>query len=163
MTELQSMNVLKQTLVNQSEQGEVLIALIDRFEAQEIRIDNKITEVETLVSEATKQITINYDEQRDIQSLVSTKANDLAEQYISGIHKDWSDNLFKAWKGLFIRRIYGKIKREMNVVRYTSIKRTDFKKVIEFISKLEIDNFTLRELQPTPSILTAMELELEGD
>ncbi|MBG9983313.1 hypothetical protein HYO62_00265 [Aerococcaceae bacterium DSM 111022] len=68
--ELQSMDVLKQTLVTQNRHGEALLEVIERMERQEKRIDLKIVDVENLVEKVSKEITINYEEQKMIQSLV---------------------------------------------------------------------------------------------
>ena len=57
--ELQTMDVLKQSLVTQNEQGRALIAVIERMEEQERRVDGKINEVENLVEAVSKQITLS--------------------------------------------------------------------------------------------------------
>ena len=109
-----------------------------------------------MVERVTKEITINYEEQRRIQSVVSLKASQLTREHLD---EEVSDNLFKAWKGLFIRRIYSRIKDQMNVVRYTAVKREDFDRVLNYLEDLAYSDFKLRELQPTPAILNIMELE----
>ena len=109
-----------------------------------------------MVERVTKEITINYEEQRRIQSVVSLKASQLTREHLN---EEVSDNLFKAWKGLFIRRIYSRIKDQMNVVRYTAVKREDFDRVLNYLENLAYSDFKLRELQPTPAILNIMELE----
>lgn len=110
----------------------------------------------SMVERVTKEITINYEEQRKIQSLVAHKASTLTKEHLD---EEVSDNLFKAWKGLFIRRIYSRIKDQMNVVRYTAVKREDFDRVLNYLENLAYSDFKLRELQPTPAILNIMELE----
>lgn len=160
--ELQTMDVLKQSLVTQNEQGKALIAVIERMEEQERRVDGKITQVESLVEKVSKEITINYEEQKRIQSIVSTKANTFAEEHLTNLGQGFSDNLFKAWKGLFIRKIYSKLKTKMNVVRYTAVKREEFELAVNFIEDLALNAFTLRDLQPSPAILNVMELEQKG-
>lgn len=160
--ELQTMDVLKQSLVTQNEQGKALIAIIERMEEQERRVDGKITQVESLVEKVSKEITINYEEQKRIQSIVSTKANTFAEEHLTNLGQGFSDNLFKAWKGLFIRKIYSKLKTKMNVVRYTAVKREEFELAENFIEDLTLNAFTLRDLQPSPAILNVMELEQKG-
>ncbi len=157
--ELQSMDVLKQALVTQNQHGEALLAVIDRMEQQERRIDLKIVDVENLVEKVSKAITVNYEEQKMIQSLVWKKANSLAEEHLS--NQFYSDKLFKAWKGLFIRRIHAKLKTKMNVVRYTAIRREKFDEAKSFLENLTYADFSLRDLHPTLSILSI--LEKEGD
>ena len=113
----------------------------------------------SMVERVTKEITINYEEQRKIQSLVAHKASTLTKEHLD---EEVSDNLFKAWKGLFIRRIYSRIKDQMNVVRYTAVKREDFDRVLNYLENLAYSDFKLRELQPTPAILNIMELERDA-
>lgn len=113
----------------------------------------------SMVERVTKEITINYEEQRKIQSLVAHKASTLTKEHLD---EEVSDNLFKAWKGLFIRRIYSRIKEQMNVVRYTAVKREDFDIVLNYLESLTYSDFKLRELQPTPTILNIMELEIKA-
>lgn len=110
-----------------------------------------------MVERVTKEITINYEEQKKIQSLVAHKADLLCKEHIG---EQVSNNLYKAWKGLFIRRIYSSIKKQMNVVRYTAIKREDFDEAIRYVERLELTDFSLLDLQPTPAILNIMEFEM---
>lgn len=158
--ELQSMDVLKQALVTQNQHGEALLAVIERMEQQEKRIDLKIVDVENLVEKVSKEITINYEEQKKIQSIVWKQSSVFAEQHLAG--QEYSDNLFKAWKGLFIRKIYAKLKTKMNVVRYTAIKRTDFDEAKLYLENLSYESFTVFDLMPTMSILKIIHLE-KGD
>ena len=72
---------------------------------------------------------------------------------------EFSDNLFKAWKGRFINLVYKYIKRRMNVVRYTAVKRIDFNELKMYLDTLSYYVFTENELKPTPGILNVMKLE----
>lgn len=150
------LQVLEQSLGLQVKQAQALHELIIRFNNQEERINGKIERVEDLMEDLSKQITINYEEQKQIQSLVAHKASTLTKEHLD---EEVSDNLFKAWKGLFIRRIYSRIKDQMNVVRYTAVKREDFDRVLNYLENLAYSDFKLRELQPTSAILNIMELE----
>ncbi|MBG9983314.1 hypothetical protein HYO62_00270 [Aerococcaceae bacterium DSM 111022] len=49
----------------------------------------------------------------------------------------------------------------MNVVRYTAIRREKFDEAKSYLENLTYDDFSLRDLQPTLSILSI--LEKEGD
>lgn len=153
------LQVLEQSLGLQVKQAQALHELIIRFNNQEERINGKIERVEDLMEDLSKQITINYEEQKEIQSLVAHKASTLTKEHLDD---EVSDNLFKAWKGLFIRRIYSRIKEQMNVVRYTAVKREDFDIVLNYLESLTYSDFKLRELQPTPTILNIMELEIKA-
>lgn len=115
-----------------------------------------------LVEKVSKEITINYEEQKQIQSVVSTQANAFAEEHLNNLGGNFSNNLFKAWKGLFIRKIYSKLKTRLNVVRYTAVRREEFETTMMFLENLTLGAFTLRDLQPSPAILNVMELEQKG-
>lgn len=110
-----------------------------------------------MVDKVSKEITINYEEQKVIQSIVWKLAMDLAKEHLDG--KEYSDNLFKAWKGLFTRRIHAKLKKRMNVVRYTAIKREEYETAIKFIENISYVAFSASDLTPTPAILKIIELE----
>ena len=105
----------------------------------------------SMVDKVSKEITINYEEQKVIQSIIWKLSTDLAKEHLDG--KEYSDNLFKAWKGLFTRRIHAKLKQRMNVVRYTAIKREDYETAIRFIESISYVSFSANDLIPTPSIL----------
>lgn len=109
----------------------------------------------SMVDKVSKEITINYEEQKVIQSIIWKLSTDLAREHLDG--REYSDNLFKAWKGLFTRRIHSKLKNRMNVVRYTAIKREEYETAIRFIESISYVSFSANDLSPTPSIL-----KLEG-
>lgn len=153
------------TLERQNQQGEVLLKVLR--EVQEIKtgmetyVDGKINYMEAMVDKVSEQLTIDYDQQQEIKSIVSLVATNMTK-----IHEandvSYSANLFKAWKGRFISRIYAKLKTRMNVVRYTAIRKTDFQEAYNYISELTYEDFSEKELAPTPSILNIIELESKG-
>ncbi len=110
-----------------------------------------------MVDKVSKEITINYEEQKVIQSIIWKLSTDLAREHLDG--KEYSDNLFKAWKGLFTRRIHSKLKNRMNVVRYTAIKREEYETAIRFIESISYVSFSIADLNPTPAILKIIDLE----
>lgn len=111
----------------------------------------------SMVDKVSKEITINYEEQKVIQSIVWKLSTDLAREHLDG--RKYSDNLFKAWKGLFTRRIHSKLKNRMNVVRYTAIKREDYETAIRFIESIRYVSFSIADLNPTPAILRIIDEE----
>jgi len=56
-------------------------------------------------------------------------------------------------------RIHSKLKKRMNVARYTSIKRVDFDEALAYLNVLTYEHFSLVDLQATPSVLNVLELE----
>lgn len=151
--------MLAENINNQQVIVQQMIQIKKDIESHEKRIDQKITRTENLVDKISKQVTINYDEQKEVQSLVNHKAQDMTKIHESLEDEEFSDNLFKAWKGLFIRRIYQKLKEYMNVVRYTAIQREKYDRSMEFIGAIEYEDFNYKELSPTPSIIRIKEQE----
>ena len=150
------------TLQTQQNQGQALIQALEKvYEIEDKMTDfeSKLDEARALVNDATKQITINYEEQKEVQSAVSKIAQEATKEHEKKLDTKFSDNLFKAWKGRFINLIYKYIKRRMNLVRYTAVKRIDFNELKMYLDTLNYYVFTESELRPTPGILKVMELE----
>ena len=150
------------TLQTQQNQGQALIQALEKvYEIEDKMTDfeSKLDEARALVNDATKQITINYEEQKEVQSAVSKIAQEATKEHEKKLDTKFSDNLFKAWKGRFINLIYKYIKRRMNVVRYTAVKRIDFNELKMYLDTLNYYVITESELRPTPGILKVMELE----
>lgn len=153
------------TLQAQQNQGQALIQALQKVYEIEAKMDdfeNKLDEARALVDDATKQINITYEEQKEVQSAVSKIAQDATKEHEKKLDTKFSDNLFKAWKGRFINLVYKYIKRRMNVVRYTAVKRIDYHELKMYLDTLSYYVFTESELKPTPGILNVMELE-KGD
>ncbi|MGF3113732.1 hypothetical protein ACQV18_09295, partial [Facklamia sp. P9177] len=96
------------------------------------------------------------------QSKVHTLANQFAKEHLAKTRLNYSDNLFKGWKGLFIRRIHSRIKNVMNVVRYTAVKRESFEDLMIYLDSLSYQSFSGSELNPTPGILKIMEQDADN-
>ena len=73
--------------------------------------------------------------------------------------KAYSANLFKAWYGVFTSRIHSKLKKRMNVVRYTAIRKVDYQEALDYLNSLNYINFSAKELEPTLRIMQILELE----
>lgn len=156
------------TLQRQNEQGEALVEVLQNVMeieanviASEGRVNKKIEEMEALTEKLSEELTINYEQQQEIRSIVNRLATDMAKNHQAKENKVYSNNLFKAWKGRFISRIYAKLKVRMNVVRYTAIRKIDFPEAYNFVSELTYEDFTEFDLAPTPSILNILAIEKE--
>lgn len=150
------------TLQTQQEQGQAIIQALQ--EVYEIRDEMtmfraEVKEARALVDDATKQITINYEEQKEIQSTVAKIAQVATKEHEKKLKVKFSENLFKAWKGRFINLVYTYIKRRMNVARYTAVKRIDFHELKLYLDTINYYTFTEKELLPTPNVLKVMKLE----
>lgn len=157
------------TLKTQGQQSEALADLLIEVNGIKNQMETTATEVKSHVQESrailekvTEQVTINYDEQKDMTSLIGSKAGAFAREHLSRIGKNYSTNLFKAWKGLFNSRLHSKVKQRMNVVRYTSIKRADYNEVMDYLRTIAYITFSSIDLEPTPGILKVLELEKQN-
>lgn len=161
-------NPLIFTLERQNEQGVALVETMRNIikieanmKATEKRVNNRLNENEAILEKLSEQLTINYDEQQEIKSIINTLATVFAREHEKREKTTYSGNLFKAWKGRFISRMHAKLKIRMNVVRYTAIRKVDFKEAYQFLESLQYESFREAELKPTPSILRIIELEKE--
>lgn len=153
------------TLQAQQNQGQALIQALQKVYEIEAKMDafeNKLDEARALVDDATKQINITYEEQKEVQSAVSKIAQEATKEHEKKLGEKFSNNLFKAWKGRFTNLVYKYIKKRMNVVRYTAVKRIDYHELKMYLDTLSYYVFTESELKPTPGILNVMKLE-KGD
>ncbi|MGF3075700.1 ORF6C domain-containing protein [Facklamia sp. P12945] len=135
------------------------LKLVREMKQMKKDVEDSEKRMTNLVERVTKEITINYEEQKQIQSKVHTLANQFAKEHLAKTRLNYSDNLFKGWKGLFIRRIHSRIKNVMNVVRYTAVKRESFEDLMIYLDSLSYQSFSGSELNPTPGILKIMEVE----
>ncbi|WP_195971962.1 ORF6C domain-containing protein [Enterococcus gallinarum] len=154
------------TLETQGKQSEALVSLLREMgnvkeEMIELKDEVKehVNESRSLYEKMSEQVTITYEEQKELRSIVSKLAISLTEEHQKRQGKTYSGNLFKAWKGMFMSRIHSKLKKRMNVVRYTSIKRVDYDEALAYLNVLTYDHFSLADLQATPAVLNVLELE----
>lgn len=157
------------TLERQNQQGLVLAEVLKnivKVESNVVGIEKRMIdrfeENEALYEKLSEQLTIDYDQQQEIKSVVSRVASNMTKLHESKDTHSYSANLFKAWKGRFISRVYAKLKTRMNVVRYTAIRKIDFEEAYNYIAELTYEDFSEKELEPTPSILNIIALELEA-
>ena len=149
--------MIKDTLLQQNEQGQVLLQIVERMEEQEKRVDNKINDVEELVEAVNKRVHLDEGEASDIQSLVAKKAWYFAIAYFGDDER--SENMFMSKVGQFRGNIYRRLKKAFNVNKYTNIKHTDFENAYNFIESIRYEDFSKTEIRPTQKQLELMELE----
>ena len=175
LAEKENKVALIHTLRSQSKQSEAIADALERTLEIEQRVNQVATDINdkmnlmqdqidesfALHEDLSKQITINYDQQQDVKSIVSSKAYELAKKHETQLEEHFSDNMFKAWKGLFTHRIYSKLKKKMNVVRYTAVKKLDYAEATQYLNELTYQDFSDREKEPTQKILELLFLESE--
>ena len=137
--DLQTMDVLKQALVQQNQHGEALVAVIERMEEQEKRVDVKIKEVVDLVEVVSNKVHLEDKEAFDIQSAVNRKATEFAKNYLinKGFESPFGTNLFLSKIGQMRRAVYKRLRQKFNVTKYTHLKHVDFEEAMKFIESIE--------------------------
>ena len=154
------------TLERQNEQGMALVQALKNvaeIEARVIdtekRINDRFEQNEALQAKLAEELTINYEEQQELRSIIYKKSTAMTHEHNRKQDKFYSSNLFKAWKGLFSARIHAKLKKHMNITRYTAIRKLDFFEAEHFLQSINYDDFSERDLEPTVKILQVIELE----
>lgn len=146
--------IMKETLLQTTEQGRILFQVIERLEQQEKLTNQKLDKVTELVETVDKKVHLDDGEATEIQAIVSKKAWEFAEEYFEG--QTPSQNMFMSKVGQFRGNLYRRLKKAFNVHKYTSIKHTDFDIAYDFIERIELSDFTKRELRMTPKQVELM-------
>lgn len=157
------LSVLKGSLQRQNEQGNQMMEIVNhlmgvetRVNEAEERVDNKVSELETVVDDALERIGIDYEQQKQIQSIVNSKATEFTRMYyIDGMPQSvpnkYHDDLFKKKKGRYIRRLYARLKSHLNVVRYTAIRSIDFSSAKQFLESIKFEYISEKEVEDLKS------------
>ena len=118
-------NHIKQT----NEQGQQLEQIIERMLDMEDRVENRVSYVEGMVEEIKKEVPITYEQQKELQSIVQSKASQFTREYYRNgipVNMNYQNELFKKKKGQFIRAMWTRLKEYFNVPRYTAIQKVDY-------------------------------------
>ena len=98
-------NHIKQT----NEQGQQLEQIIERMLDMEDRVENRVSYVEGMVEEIKKEVPITYEQQKELQSIVQSKASQFTREYYRNgipVNMNYQNELFKKKKGQFIRAMW---------------------------------------------------------
>lgn len=90
-------NHIKQT----NEQGQQLEQIIERMLDMEDRVENRVSYVEDMVEEIKKEVPITYEQQKELQSIVQSKANQFTREYYKdgfNVESKYQNELFKKKK-----------------------------------------------------------------
>lgn len=159
----QHLSLLKNSLQRQNEQGNQMMEVVnhlmgieERVNEAENRIDYKVAGLEETVDSALEQITIDYEQQKQVKSIVQTRANAFAKAYyLDGMPTDvpakFHDDLFKKKKGRYIARFHARLKKHMNVVRYTAIRRIDFEDAKTYLENIKFSEIPTKEVEDLKS------------
>lgn len=157
------LTVLKNSLKRQNEQGSQMMELVnhlmgveERVGKAEERIDYKVAGLEETVESALEQITIDYEQQQEIKSIVNSKANAFTKEYYSNgmpesVPSKFHDDLFKKKKGRYIRRFYARLKSNFNVVRYTALRRVDYPLAKRYLEDIKFEHISTKEVEDLKS------------
>lgn len=137
-----TIDVLKQQVGLQQQQAEVMLAVIERMDEQEKRVDIKIGRVEQLVEDVSKKVHLDEKEATDIQSIVNRQAWKFANIKFeeSGFEEPYQTELFMSKLGHFRSVIYKRLKKQFNVTKYTHIPHEKFNEALSFVHNLSYDN-----------------------
>ncbi|MEL1193528.1 hypothetical protein AADX88_12430, partial [Staphylococcus epidermidis] len=64
-----------------NEQGQQLEQIIERMLDMEDHVENRVSYVEDMVEEIKKEVPITYEQQKELQSIVQSKANQFTREY----------------------------------------------------------------------------------
>lgn len=143
-------NHIKQT----NEQGKQLEEVVTRLLDLEDRVENRVSYVEEMVEEIKKEVPITYEQQKELQSIVQSKANQFTREYYKdgfNVESKFQNELFKKKKGQFIRGMWTRLKEYFNVPRYTAIQKVDYDRTKQFITMIAFKDFKAHELEDKAS------------
>lgn len=137
-----TIDVLKQQVGLQQQQAEAMLAVIERMDEQEKRVDIKIGRVEQLVEDVSKKVHLDEKEATNIQSLVNKKAWKFTNRkfFENGFSEPYPVELFMSKQGHFRSVVYKRLKKNFNVNKYTHLPHEKFKEAMSFINNLSYDN-----------------------
>jgi len=139
------LEVLKHNLKTQNEQGEALIKVIERVEKIESNMNEKYTEVKDIVDEVRNRVTIEYEDQQVLRSIVGKKSGKIARDYWGDSKKYGAE--IREMKGYATRHHWRQLKDYFRVTRYTSIRHVDFEKAKEFVRNVKLDKSFIAEYE----------------
>lgn len=141
---------IKQT----NEQGQQLEQVVNQLLDLEDRVENRVSYVEEMVEEIKKEVPITYEQQKELQSIVQSKANQFTREYYKDgfkIESKYQNELFKKKKGQFIRAMWTRLKEYFNVPRYTAIQKVDYDRAKQFLTMIAFKDFKPHELEDKAS------------
>ena len=143
-------NHIKQT----NEQGKQLEEVLNRMLDMEDRVENRVSYVEDMVEEIRKEVPITYEQQKELQSIVQSKANEFTREYYKDgfpVYERYQSELFKKKKGQFIRAMWTRLKEYFNVPRYTAIQKVDYERTKQFLIMIAFKDFKTHEVEDKAS------------
>lgn len=78
---INQLEVLRHNLQTQNEQGKALVEMIDRVEGIESNVNEKYSEIKGMVTEVRDRVTIDYEGQQVLKSIVWKKSTSIAQSY----------------------------------------------------------------------------------
>jgi hypothetical protein len=134
---INQLEVLRHNLQTQNEQGKALVEMIDRVEGIESNVNEKYSEIKGMVTEVRDRVTIDYEGQQVLKSIVWKKSTSIAQSYYE-YNDDYGAEI-KELKGYATRHHWKLLKDYFRVTRYTSIRHVDFDKAKEFLKGIVVD------------------------
>src|SRR5690625_1368123 len=140
---IQEMQAIKFNLRRQNEQAEALIQVIERVEQIESNVNEKYEKVTEVVEEVRNRVYIEYEDQKELQSIVAKKANEVANEKYGDMPDHGAE--FRELVGYARRHVWKKLKNYFNVTRYTSIRHVDRDEAKEYARSISLGDSFLME------------------
>lgn len=152
-----SLSAIKFSLQQQTKQSEAIQQLIDTILEVKDDVSDMKQSITKDVQELRDSITLNEVECLELQGAAFAKAKQLANEYFAG--DNVSSNLFLSKYGQFLRLVYKHLKTTFNIRKYVFVRRIDFIKALNYVSNIDLTDFTATETRMTPKQLEIIELE----
>jgi len=139
-----NMDAIKFNLKRQNKQADAMIKLIERMEQTErnverteSKVDEKYEEVKGMVNEVKDRVHIDFEDQKQLQSIVAKKSNQVAKEYYNNSEEYGAE--IRELIGYARRYVWKQLKDYFNVTRYTSIRHVDREEAKELAETIELD------------------------
>lgn len=150
MNELQTVDALKITLKRQNQQGEALLQVLDHVETIRDDVERMKDGINEDIKDLRDSITLNYQEQQELKSVVMSKAVEMTKNYFGRDGLDYGNHdLFSLKMGQLIHLVYKYLKLRFEVPRYIAIKRVEFHQAKSYVEGLSLNHFKEREIRIT--------------
>lgn len=138
---INQLEVLKHNLITQNEQGKALVEMIEKVEGIESNVINVRDEVVELKNDVKKdlndmrnRITIDYESQKELQSIVKKKSNKIAKEHY-GEPEEYGAEI-RELSGYATRFLWSALKDKYRITRFTSLRQVDFKEGKDFLKNV---------------------------
>lgn len=127
---------LQKQIESQRQQNDTLQLMLTRMIQIEQSVNEKFTEMTTMVDEVRNDMKLSDAQCFELQSTVFSKSKSLAKDRY---HEEDAD--FKNTVGKYRRMIWSKLKLRFEVSRYNHIRKIDFESALEFVNNFRPEDY----------------------